>query len=58
MAELKPCPFCGGQVQMFSGFIAGVTMIVCKKCRAIVSFGGKEREQETVKAWNRRAENG
>lgn len=56
--ELKPCPFCGGKARKFSGFIAGVTMIVCNNCRAKVSFSGKEQEQETVNAWDRRADNG
>lgn len=52
--KLKRCPFCDSEVQLYKGFIAGVTMIVCPNCRATVSFGGKEKENETVKAWNRR----
>lgn len=53
--ELKPCPFCGGKVQIFKGIIAGLSMIVCTECRATVSFGGKEEESQTIKAWNNRA---
>lgn len=54
--KLKTCPFCGAKVQLFKGVIAGVTMIVCTKCRATVSFGGSESESDTVAHWNRRAE--
>lgn len=53
--KLKPCPFCGGEVRIFNGVVAGVTMIVCTKCRATVSFGGREQKDKTIKVWNRRA---
>jgi len=52
--KLKPCPFCGGEPRIIKGLVAGVTMIVCTKCRATVSFGGSEREEDAKKAWNRR----
>jgi len=55
--KLKPCPFCGGEAKIFSGIIAGVTMIVCEKCRATVSFGGNETRKQTEKCWNRRKNN-
>lgn len=54
MTELKPCPFCGGDVNLFIGFMVGLPMIVCGKCSATVSFGGKETREQTIKAWNRR----
>lgn len=53
---LKPCPFCGSEPQIMKGLVAGLTMIVCTKCRATVSFAGGT-QKETVKAWNRRAGN-
>ena len=56
--DLKPCPFCGGKVRIHVGVIRGLTMIVCEKCLATVSFGGKEQKQAAVKAWNRRANDG
>lgn len=33
MADLKPCPFCGGDVKITIG-IFGSSMIVCDKCGA------------------------
>ncbi len=54
MDKLKKCPFCGGDVNLFIGFMAGLPMIVCGKCSATVSFGGKETKEQTIKAWNRR----
>ena len=58
MKELKPCPFCGGKARIHVGLIRGLTMIVCEKCLATVSFGGKEQKQKTVSAWNRRVNDG
>lgn len=56
MAELKPCPFCGGRARIkklvvFQGFA-----VTCEKCGADVYFYEKEFSQsETIIAWNRRA---
>ena len=76
MAELKPCPFCGG-TRLFVGTIAECEMqgknhpdqefnsehyvAVCDYseggCGA--STGGSARtEEEAIRAWNRRANNG
>lgn len=49
MAELKPCPFCGGEA-VLSG--SEYTYVYCKKCGA-ESHGGKSRAK-TVEQWNRR----
>ena len=54
-SKLKPCPFCGGEAKIFSGIIAGVTMIVCEKCKATVSFGGNEAQKQAEELYNRRA---
>ena len=53
--KLKKCPFCGNEVKMFTGVIAGLPMIVCSNCNATISFGGKENYKQTKEAFNRRA---
>jgi len=54
--ELKPCPFCGGEVEMEWNFHTDTYCIYCKNCECYVD------QHETVadeaeKAWNRRADN-
>ena len=52
MAELKPCPFCGGTARHYEGNMDshGVT---CTKCQAKV-YGCSSKGAAT-RAWNRRA---
>lgn len=45
MQELKPCPFCGGDV-----FINDCFCFECKKCGAITRFPLSEREQKNADA--------
>lgn len=52
--NLKPCPFCGSEKVKAQHGIEMV-MILCYKCGATVSFYEKERKEQTVEAWNRRA---
>lgn len=54
MAELKPCPFCGGKARHFEGDISanGVT---CIKCSAKIY--GYTTKGAATKAWNRRVNN-
>ena len=62
--ELKPCPFCGGDVEESGGTCnyGKHTMILrlkCKKCGTGYSFKSKWVSNpyfETVEAWNRRCE--
>ena len=66
MADLKPCPFCGGR-QIYRKTTVKNSVIWCNLCGAEISRGialGKcdsieEAEEwlgcEIVKAWNRRA---
>jgi Lar family restriction alleviation protein len=56
--KLKPCPFCGGEVDKFTAPLKGTQMFVCKKCGADVCFYGAEYEPKATKAWNRRVDNG
>lgn len=40
MAELKPCPFCGGEAEIAYGniYISRVVSVRCTKCRAKTNF--------------------
>ena len=55
--NLKPCPFCGGNVKKRIAPLMGTVMFVCEKCGADVCFYGAEHEPKATFAWNRRAEN-
>ena len=60
MEELKPCPFCGEKeelhLQSFSGWVNDV--IVCYGCHSTFSQQKITCEEDLVKAWNRRPEDG
>lgn len=52
MAELKPCPFCGGE----AAFIGETATIKCKKCGgAVIVTNPFMSRMESAEAWNRRA---
>lgn len=50
----KPCPFCGAEVKVIDGPVAGIRIFICEKCGADVMFYGAEKEPAATKAWNRR----
>lgn len=54
MKELKPCPFCGGEIKKVIAPIMNTVMFVCDKCGADVCFYGAEYDPKATKAWNRR----
>lgn len=64
MAELKPCPFCGGEVELFDNsrdFSADRKryFIRCKNkkgCMMIMAFEVNIDKNQTIKQWNKRAE--
>ena len=74
MAELKPCPFCGGDViyETFREEYIGGTkepIIFCNSCKVMFSIEDtspflkveedyKWRKRKTAEAWNRRANDG
>ena len=65
--ELKPCPFCGGEidgptsVQCNYGEKIITLGLICKKCKTGFEFRAAftdEQFTEARQAWNRRADNG
>lgn len=61
MAELKPCPFCGGNVLMYEEWADSVHSFysfACKICTMIVTQNECVTENEAIEAWNRRAGDG
>ena len=56
MKELKPCPFCGSKkARPIQGF-TGMFLVHCDKCGATVSFLYKEKKDDLIEAYNKRAE--
>lgn len=55
MAELKPCPFCGGEAELFTIYLYGKVKsygIACKKCE--MQSGTLKTKQSVIKRWNKR----
>lgn len=52
MAELKPCPFCGGEA-MFEG--TDGTWIVCMECGAETAY--LDTREKAIEAWSGRVSN-
>lgn len=58
--ELKPCPFCGGAVEIYRGGF--LRIVACPQCGCRVSFepislAEKYPKELVAAAWNRRASN-
>lgn len=58
MAELKPCPFCGGKAKLISR--GGLHYVECyvNTCYIVPKTTWYKEKSEAIKAWNRRAEDG
>ena len=55
MAELKPCPFCGGEAELFT-YGDGKFLPKCSVCWGMIEEWFSS-EEEAAEAWNRRADN-
>ena len=58
-ALLKPCPFCGGEAEVFRGITYGFRYLYeprCIKCEC--ALGIYETEEQAIEAWNRRDDSG
>ena len=61
MSEIKPCPFCGGKVELMN-LVTPIKMFCClnyKECGAVVSFNNDICNREAgvkhkIKYWNKR----
>ncbi len=58
MNELEPCPFCGSDHLTLkrNWQLDGMTFIVCEPCGAVTSFHERSGREQTVDAWNTRAQ--
>ena len=58
MAELKPCPFCGGVAYVQYNFYL-TAEVVCSNCGSKgTACCGVNIDERAIEAWNRRADNG
>ena len=62
MAELKPCPFCGGEANLVkrkfkTGFYpsGGTYYVNCKVC--CITTQPRRKAEDVIELWNRRVEN-
>lgn len=56
MAELKPCPFCGGEAHLIEYSVIGFPVeygVKCEKCSAM-TYPKWITAMQAVEAWNRR----
>ena len=54
MAELKPCPFCGGEAELWWNGIRQCHEVRCKQCSA--RGGYCDGMEDAIEAWNKRTE--
>lgn len=56
MSELKPCVFCGGDVEIWETGFGVVSVIECRHCKTRFVFPWNRNGNELFEFWNRRAE--
>ena len=50
--KLKPCPFCGGEAEVWVSDVTDRAIVYCTVCDAQISI--RPTEQEAIEAWNKR----
>lgn len=56
--ELKPCPFCGGEVQGYHERVLSrvINVIRCTRCTCVVTYDPPKSMEEMIDTWNKRKE--
>lgn len=61
MAELKPCPFCGGKAffdKLYDAYGVEEYCIACTDCDCVFTVAYKNPDKsDLAEAWNRRVQN-
>lgn len=53
MSELKPCPFCGGEAELYTSNVSA--LVECNYCGACIgACVGHNAKANAIKAWNKR----
>ena len=58
--ELKPCPFCGGEAEIYENNIIKSLpsyRVFCANCYSR-TYGMYDKLDDAIEAWNRRVNNG
>ena len=50
--KLKPCPFCGGEAELYEDGIFSGAFVYCKKCGTLKGY--YLETEKAIEAWNRR----
>ena len=54
MDKLKPCPFCGGEAELYEDDCSSKFYVCCEACGCSTALHW--REEYVIEVWNRRVE--